>query len=669
MSESTICPPMADKEKDLPRGPEAAPLQAETEVKGEAVKAQQEAVRVDVKELLQQRALELEILGWLKAGDINWVHSLMRDKTKWSEEFKQQVAAESEKYFKPHYSDFLLIQQQLGNNPWPRIQARCKEHFEKGEWEEGIGIYEGHHPFSSGITYEMRVVPDEQLIACGRVCRAKGNFEHAIEAYSRVKGKPEAAEADEIVIWLLEGGHAADAADLAIHWEVTKFLVQFETTAREALEEGDLMSAYKSFNAARFDIKGHEETRRTLVALAEYELARERKKTINFRADSREETFRKTWDSAMEKKEGQRGEEREYFWAHPFQFVNVLSNPRGVRRAHVRRDVIQEIGTPDEVLGLVMHEQELGFAPPSYIIELLEKVGPQHPSFRPRLLDCIEAELKTAELALSGRNRMGMPDILGRRQERQGQAVEALAEVRRLCDMEGVNPPVHLVARLARLYRQVGDTNAVAELCAKHGEPLRLELASDPTAKGRREATEPLDPRTALSKLKQRIRSNKLRAVVKECTEYAQMTGLDAIQEPLRKRALRELSGLVEQMRTARAKKQGGGEDEKSTWGKESSLSRWNERGQEIMRAYELLDTTTADEQALLGELALLLQQAYGDGGEAYGKYQAWVDAHGPKQSVQIARQIYERLARQELGLPLTEPRAEDSGPPEDDED
>lgn len=658
---------MADNERDLPIGPELAPSNVETGLKGEVVETRQEAVRVDVKELLQQRALELEILGWFKAGDINWVHSLMRDKTKWSDEFRQQVSAESEKYFKPHYSDFLLIQQQLGNDPWPKIQARCKEHFERGEWEEGIGIYEGHHPFSSKITYEMRVVPDEQLIACGRICRAKGNFENAIEAYSRVKGKPEAAEADEIIIWLLEGNHVADAADLAVSWGVTKYQAQFEATAREALEQGDLMGAYKSFGAAQFDIKKHEETRRTLVALAEYELAHEREKTINFRADSREETFRKTWDSAMEKKEGQRGDEREHFWAHPFQFVNVLSNPKGVRKAHVRRDVIQEIGTPDEVLGLVMHEQELGFAPPSYIIELLEKVGPQHPSFRPRLLDCIEAELKTAELALSGRNRMGMPDILGRREKRKGQAVEALTEVRRLCDMEGVNPPVHLVGRLARLYRQVGDMNAIEELCAKHGEPLRLELASDPMGKGRKESAEPLDPKTALSKLKQRIRSNKLRAVLKECTEYAQVAGLDAIREPLRKRAVKELTGLVEQMRTARAKKQEGGEEEKSSWGKESSVSRWNERGQEVMRAYELLGSATADEQALLSELALLLQQAYGDGGKAYG-YTAWVDAHGPKQSVQIARSIYERLARQELGLPLVEPQQKEGSSGVDDE-
>lgn len=656
---------MADNEKDLPLGPEVASSQVEAESRGEVVETRQEETRTDIKDLLRQKALEMEILGWFKAGDIHWVTSLIHEERKWSDEFKRQVTEEAEKLFTPEtYGEFLLVHEGLGNDPWPRIQARCKEHFERGEWKEGIEIYGYRLPFNSKIWKQeerRRVVPDEQLLACGRVLRAQGNHAYAMEAYARLATPPPAAEASEIVIWLLEGDHLADAADLAVDWNVTAHNDKFEEAAQGSLAEDDLMGAYKGFKAARHDLEIDQTLRRQLLDLAKLELQVEKAQIVGFRSDEKQDRNERLARLLSGKK---------HIFCHPFQAASIIGDKDGTdtERARVRRSVIQKLGEPDDKMTLVMHEQDLGFAPPEYILEILEGVPMEHPGVRQRILDSIEVEIRNAELELSGRGRTGAGiGIFEKREKCIQRAAKTLQKARELCDREGVNPPVFIVAKLARLYSRVGNQAAVLELVAKHGEPLHLELASDPTGKGKKEAAESLDPKTALSKLKQRIRSNKLRAVVKECSEYAQVAGLDNIRESLQKRAAKELAALVEQMRTARGKKQEGGEEEKSSWGKESSVNRWNERSQEIMRVYELLGDTTIEEQTLLSELAVLLQQAYGDGGKAYG-YTAWVDARGPKESVQVARKIYERLARKELGLPLTESQSNE-GEVESDED
>lgn len=510
-------------------------------------------VKSELQQAIETRALELEILGWYRSGHANQGTHCLRQESgkgkKWNEQFRQQVIAMSDQYLHPDgYCDYIVMLEAIDADPWPKLQAKAKAHLERGEFEEAEGIYWNRVPFGSKLMEdrEKRVIPDDQLLACGRACRTKGDFENAKKAYGLVKAAPASAEADEIVIWLLENDHLADAGEFAVNWEVTKFQSRFEQAARESLEGGQLMETYQCYRAARCDIH-HAEVRDGLAALARYELARERQQTISFRADSREEGLAKTWDSAMNK-------DKEYFHAHPFQLVNVMMNPKGVKRAHIRREVIQEIGTPDEVLELIMHEQELGFCPPKYIIELLEKVGVDHPGYRQRMLDCIDGELQTANNELRGIGRTGMPNLLGEKEDNVKESKETLQEVQRLCEIEGVDPPVFLLAKLARLYQVVGDNDAAQRLMDKHGQPLIEEMGTAEVVKEPQAGHELMMGgmrRYGTEKLKKQIPRGKfvnVSASVSLEKDFYQMANVGEVIPQFHARARKELIAVHEQL-------------------------------------------------------------------------------------------------------------------------
>lgn len=578
-------------------------------VEQDAVAMAATEVKSELQQAIETRALELEILGWYRSGHANQGTHCLRQESgkgrKWNKQFRQQIISLSDQYLHPDgYCDYVVMLEAVDADPWPKLQAKAKAHLERGEFEEAEGIYWSRVPFGSKLMEdkEKRVIPDDQLLACGRACRTKGDFENAKKAYGMLKEAPVSAEANEIVIWLLENDHLADAGEFAVNWEVTKFQSRFEQAAQESLEGGQLMEAYQCYRAARRDIHNDAEVRDGLAALARYELARERQKTISFRADSREESFRKTWDSAMAKREGGVGEEKEYFWAHPYQISNLFTNPKGVKRARIRREVIQEIGTPDEVLELIMHEQELGFCPPEYIIELLQKVGSAHPGYRQRMLDCIDGELQTANNELRGIGRTGMPDLLGKKEENVKEAKETLQEVQRLCEMEGVNPPVFLLAKLARLYQVVGDNDAAQRLIDKHGQSLIQEMGTAEVVKEPQEGHELVMSgmrRYGTEKLKRQIPRGKfvnVSASVSLEKDFYQMANVGDVIPLFHTRARKELAAVHEQVMLQK---------DTQTVTKPELIEPKYMRA--VVRAYELIKSegvdVPAEEQAMLDVL------------------------------------------------------------------